>query len=259
MESAFLSRAKATLMNVRGVVNTVRYRGEARYCPICLGSFSQFLAHGNFGRPDARCPKCGAAERHRLVWLYFNEKTDLFDGRNKTMLHVAPELALGPLLKKRLGNGYLSADIFSPRAMVKMDITDIQYPDQSFDVIFCSHVLEHVKEDMRAMREFARVLKDDGWAILAVPTGGVDKIYEDWSITGEEDRLREFGHRTHVRRYSKAGFVERLETAGLSVDVLDAPGLYADDERKMMGLTPPSGYLFRCTKTAPADEGVKEG
>ena len=85
------------------------------------------------------------------------------------MLHVAPEPCLESIFMKRLGSNYLTADLFNPRAMVKMDICDIQYPENSFDAIYCSHVLEHVPDDKQAMREFCRVLNTNGWAILNVP------------------------------------------------------------------------------------------
>jgi SAM-dependent methyltransferase len=141
---------------------------------------------------------CNSLERHRLVWLYFEKMTDLFDGAPKTMLHVAPEPMIQGLLKERLASGYLTADLFSPAAMVKMDITDIQYGDDTFDVIYCSHVLEHVPDDRRAMREFRRVLKPHGWAVLLVPIV-ISRTFEDPSITDPAERAKLFGQHDHVR------------------------------------------------------------
>jgi 2-polyprenyl-3-methyl-5-hydroxy-6-metoxy-1,4-benzoquinol methylase len=103
------------------------------------------------------------------MWLYMTQKTSLFDGNQKKMLHVAPEPELSQLFQKADYINYLSADLSAPNAMVKMDITDIQYPDNTFDVIYCSHVLEHIPDDRKAMREFYRVLKPGGWAIVQVP------------------------------------------------------------------------------------------
>jgi hypothetical protein len=143
------------LRAVRNFTLGAWYRGTARWCPVCQQSARRFLRFGPVvAREDARCPHCGALERHRLVWLYLVNRTELFDGKPKRMLHVAPEQCFERRLRARLGAGYLTADLLDPHTMERMDITDIQYPDESFDVIYCSHVLEHVPDDRRAMREF---------------------------------------------------------------------------------------------------------
>jgi ubiquinone/menaquinone biosynthesis C-methylase UbiE len=116
------------------------------------------------------------------------------------MLHVAPEPCFERRFRERLGKSYITGDLFDPGAMVKMDITDIKYPDQSFDVIYCSHVLEHVQDDRRAMREFHRVLKRAGWAILLVPVTA-EVTFEDPAIIEPRERLEAFGQEDHVRRY----------------------------------------------------------
>jgi ubiquinone/menaquinone biosynthesis C-methylase UbiE len=98
------------------------------------------------------------------------------------MLHVAPEFCFESVFKKIAGIEYLTSDLYNPQAMVKMDITHIEYPDESFDIILCNHVLEHVSDDKKAIGEFCRVLKRDGWAILSVPISG-EKTVEDLSIS----------------------------------------------------------------------------
>jgi SAM-dependent methyltransferase len=162
------------------------------------------------------------------------------------MLHVAPESCFESRFKERLGAGYLTADLFSPLAMVKMDITDIQYPDQTFDVIYCSHALEHVVDDRKAMREFFRVLKNDGWAILLVPITS-EKTFEDSSIVDPKERQKAFGQEDHVRRYGP-DYVERLRDAGFTVEITRASDLADSDEAVRMGLTPASGEIYYCTK-----------
>ena len=134
------------------------------YCPICGTYERAFRTFGLVPRPNALCPVCGSLERHRMAWVFFQQATALFDGRAKKMLHVVPEACLAKRLSSVRGLDYLSADLNSPTAMIDMDITDIQYPENSFDAIFCSHVLEHVLDDRKAMREFRRVLKPRGWA-----------------------------------------------------------------------------------------------
>ena len=171
---------------------------------------------GLFQRPESKCPLCGSLERHRLIWLYLNRQTDLFDGHKKKMLHVAPELQLVRLFQKRDYIDYLSADLYA-HAMVKMDITEIQYPGNTFDVIYCSHVLEHVQDDRKAMDEFYRILKPGGWAILQVPITA-DATLEDPTVISPKERERLFGQDDHVRRYGP-DYKARLMEAGFSVTV----------------------------------------
>jgi ubiquinone/menaquinone biosynthesis C-methylase UbiE len=132
------------------------------------------------------------------------------------MLHVAPERHFANLFPNIPGVDYLSADLNRPMAMVKMDITDIQYPDNSFDVIYCSHVLEHIPDDHRAMSELFRVLKPGGWAILQVPQADLDVTYEDFSITDPAEREKHFGQYDHVRWYGR-DYKDRLVRAGFQV------------------------------------------
>jgi 2-polyprenyl-3-methyl-5-hydroxy-6-metoxy-1,4-benzoquinol methylase len=149
--------------------------------------------------------------------LYMTRKTDLFDGRRKAMLHVAPEPALSPWFQQKAYIDYLSADLSSSRAMVRMDICDIQHANDTFDVIYCSHVLEHVPDDRKAMREFWRVLKAGGWAILQVPITS-PATFEDPSVASPSERERLFGQHDHVRRYGP-DYRDRLADAGFSVTV----------------------------------------
>jgi len=138
--------------------------------------------------------------------------TYLSDGQAKRMLHVAPEPCLEKALRKRLQSGYLTADLYNPPAMVKMDITDIQYSDETFDVICCSHVLEHVPDDMSAPGEMHRVLKPQGWAVVLVPITA-DETFEDTSVTGPESVL-EFS----VRKTMYAGTGQTLRTGSRKLD-----------------------------------------
>ena len=163
------------------------------------------------------------------------------------MLHVAPEPIFESRFKKQLGHNYLSADLFNPLAMVKMDITDIQYPDQSFDVIYCSHVLEHVQDDKKAMKEFFRVLKNNGWAILLVPITS-EKTFEDPSIIDPAQRLKAFGQDDHVRRYGP-DFADRLADAGFTVQITTVSDLVNSEDATKMGLKSVNdGLIFYCIK-----------
>lgn len=213
---------------------------------MCGESSRRFRPFGIVPREDAQCVRCGSLERHRLTWLFLQKKTDLFDGKPKKILHIAPEQCFESRLRVRLGGNYLTADLYNPAAMVKMDICDIQYPDQSFDVIYCSHVLEHVLDDRQAMREFLRVLKRDGWAILNVPVTS-EKTFEDSSIVNPKERLKAFGQEDHVRRYGP-DYVERLRDSGFTVEITKVGDLATIDEAVRMGLTSASGEVYLCTK-----------
>lgn len=237
---------KKPLRRFKDVVKEVAYYGKGRLCPVCGKSSRRFCPFGVVPRKDAQCAYCGALERHRFLWLYLLRKTDLFDGTPKKMLHVAPELCFESRFKKQLGDNYLTADLFNALAMVKMDITNIEYPDQSFDVIYCSHVLEHVQDDKKAMREFHRVLKSNGYAILLVPVTTV-KTFEDPSILEPLERLRAFGGEDHVRLYGP-DYVDRLREAGFRVEITEVNDLVKNEEAIRMGLTPASGQIYYCTK-----------
>lgn len=227
---------------------------SALHCPVCDSDVDAFKPGGHSKRPGVKCPVCKSNARSRLAWLFFARMTDLLDGRQKSMLHIAPEYALARRLPNVPGLNYLSADLDPDKAMVRMDITAIDYPDASFDCIVCSHVLEHVPDDRRAMRELARVLKPNGWVLFMIPMK-LERTIEDPSITDPAERDRLFGHPEHVRRYGR-DFVTRLEESGLSVRQLTLPDLANAEEARRMGLDEAGGLLgnavFHCTKQQSA-------
>lgn len=223
------------------------------YCPVC-GKHSYFKPYGNPPRLKAGCAHCGSSERHRLSWLFFKKRTNLFDQRQKKILHIAAEPCFESRFKKIFGENYITADLYSPDAMVKMDITNIQYPERSFDVVICNHVLEHVSDDLKAMREFYRILKEDGWAVLLVPVADMEKTYEDFTITTEVGRLKAFGQEDHVRKYGR-DYTERLKSAGFKVSIIKNNELATSGEIKSMCLKEDNGIwgfleteIYYCTK-----------
>jgi predicted SAM-dependent methyltransferase len=150
------------------------------------------------------------------------------------MLYVAPMRELETKFKWIRGLDCLTADLNDPKAMVKMDITNIQYPDNSFDIIICSHVLEHVSEDRKAISELRRVLKSDGWLTLMVPIT-VEKTFEDPSVTDSAERERLFGQHDHVRKYGP-DIHKRLEECGFVTKVYHLCDLFNDKEILRLGL-----------------------
>jgi len=216
---------------IKSVYNKIFYFGFKYKCPICNSHLRTFLPFGyNFPvlkekkiigggyRQKVICPVCGSFDRDRLLYLYLLHKTDIFKKQIK-LLHVAPEAEIANKLQAKKNINYLTADIASKNVMVKMDITNIQFPDNSFDVIICNHVLEHIIDDSKAMSELYRILKPGGWAILMVPLSlTLKKTYEDFSIKTQAERERAFGQRDHVRIYAE-DYQDRLERVHFKVDV----------------------------------------
>ena len=193
------------------------YRGTDVECPCCGGRFSRFMP-GLSHRTTRVCPRCGAQERHRALWLYMRERTDLFRRPQLSILHWAPEYALQQSLKALPNAAYVSADLTGDEAAQHMDMTDVPFKDGAFDLIVCVHVLEHVPDDRQAMREMARVLKPGGVAMLLVPIVLEQPTNEDPAIVSPEQRKEAYWQEDHVRLYG-ADFPERLEEEGFSVTV----------------------------------------
>ena len=207
-----------------------RYRGEAVECPFCGRRFARFLPDRldipvlkelqvvGGGFESSSCPRCHSTFRERLVYLYLKNKTSLFQDRLR-LLHVAPDRNLRKVLRALPNLDYVSVDLDSPFAMLRMDITDIQFADASFDVIIGNHVLEHVPDDRKAMKELQRVLAPGGWAVLQVPISlALETTYEDPALTSPREREAKFGQDDHVRIYAR-DYRDRLEEAGFAVEI----------------------------------------
>ena len=197
-------------------VLSVMYAGDKVMCPVCEKKFRKFLPYGRIKvRENALCPNCLALERHRLIWLYLKEKTAFFE-KPQDVLHIAPEACFLKRFEKMHGEKYITADIESPLAKVKMDIHQIPFLENQFDVVLCNHVLEHVNDDIHAMREIHRVLKPGGYAILQVPFFNPipETTLEDPTIMDPKEREKLFGQDDHVRKYGK-DYSMRIEKAGL--------------------------------------------
>ncbi|NMC99038.1 MAG: class I SAM-dependent methyltransferase [Bacteroidales bacterium] len=193
------------------------YAGKKHQCTICEKSFRKFLPYGNKGAANRLCPNCLSLERHRLLWLFLKEKTRFFNEKY-SVLHIAPEQPFLKRFKKLSNLEYITADLVSPIADVKIDIRSMPFENERFDVVICNHVLEHIDDDLKAMSEVYRVLKNNGFAILQVP---IDykrtETYEDASITDRKSREEIFGQYDHVRVYG-LDYGKRLVKAGFVVD-----------------------------------------
>lgn len=137
-------------------------------------------------------------------------------------MHMAPEANIGPWLQS-LSEDYLSGDIDGEAAMQAMDLTRLPLPDESRSLIYCSHVLEHIQDDIAAMREMHRVLEPGGTAIVQVPMSS-DPTDEDPAVIDPRERDRRWYQWNHVRLYGP-DIVDRLEGVGFEVEVLSVDDL----------------------------------
>lgn len=196
-------------------------KGDTYTDPIDGKSFRKFLPYG-YGkqRENALSPSTLSLERHRLLWLFLKEQTDFFT-TNKKVLHMAPEQCFLPLFRKQKNLDYTTADLYSPIADVKADICNLPFEDNSFDVIFCNHVLEHITDDTKAMNELYRVLKPGGMGIFQIPQDlSLAKTFEDDTIKDQKERARIFGQYDHVRVYGRDYF-NKLRSIGFKVEEID--------------------------------------
>ncbi len=164
------------------------------------------------------------------------------------MLHIAPELCFMDRFEALNNLDYITGDIESPLAKVKMDIHDIPFEENTFDIIFCNHVLEHVESDIRAMEEMRRVLKPGGWAILQIPLFYPlnDETTEDPTITDPKERERLFGQDDHVRLYGK-DYADRIRSTGFQV-VEDRLVFELDAEEVKKYALPEEEIIYRAEK-----------
>jgi len=202
-------------------------------CPFCNKEFEKFNPFGHTaailreveiigggGRPEALCPGCGSLDRERLIYLYLREETNLLRPILRSLLHIAPSPRLAQVIQANRSIIYVSAALEPGKAMVQMDLTDIQYPSDKLDVILCVHVLEHIEDDAKAMAELYRVLAPGGWALLQVPlTYILTKTFEDPEVRTPEERYTAYGQRDHVRIYAGGDYIRRLTTAGFEVEI----------------------------------------
>ena len=186
--------------------------------PIDGNTFRAFLPYGyNKIRNNVLSPSTFSLERHRLLWLYLKNETSFFKAKLK-VLHFAPESALMNQFKKLKNLSYDTIDLNSPIADIKADICDLPFLDNSYDFILCNHVLEHIVDDNKAIRELYRVLKKNGIGIFQVPIDyNRDTTFEDFSVTNKKERNKLFGQYDHVRIYG-LDFFDRLENAGFTVE-----------------------------------------
>ncbi|MCK9617787.1 MAG: methyltransferase domain-containing protein [Lentimicrobiaceae bacterium] len=228
-------------VKIRGLYQKILkfyYSGDTLYCPFCQNSFRKLLP-GGFNLPVINekkiigagyrenniCPRCYSTDRDRLIYLYLKEKTNIFT-QNIKLLHIAPEGSIKSLIQQYPNITYSQGDKFEngyrgyyyDRKVNQMDITQIPFPDDTFDVIICNHVLEHIENDKKAMEELYRVLKPNGWAIIQVPISQTLANTFEAEANSPEERERLFGQFDHVRIYGQ-DYPSLLENVGFAVSI----------------------------------------
>lgn len=205
-------------------------RGRRYTDPIDGKQFRKFLPYG-YGTPreNVLSPSTLSLERHRLLWIWLSKETDFFTVPSK-VLHFAPEQAFYKRFRQMQHLEYTTTDLNSPLADVKADICNLPFASNSYNIIFCNHVLEHIPDDTKAMKELYRVLKPGGMAILQIPQDlSRAKTFEDNSITDPVTRARIFGQYDHVRIYGRDYF-DQLRAVGFRVDEVDYTRTLTPDE-----------------------------
>jgi SAM-dependent methyltransferase len=198
-------------------------KGDTYTDPIDGNSFRKFLPYGySKQRKNALSPSTLSLERHRLMWLFLKNETSFFTSSKKIKtLHIAPEQCFLKIFKKQKNLDYITSDLESPIADVKADICNLPFKDDSFDVVFCNHVLEHIPDDKKAMQELFRVLKKGGFGVFQIPQDmSRENTFEDASITDKEERTKIFGQYDHVRVYGRDYF-NKLRSVGFKVEEVD--------------------------------------
>ncbi len=250
IEKLYVILIRRPLTVLRKEVNKL---GKKHKCYICGQTFhafypyrtgsnsaSSFLKELNMigrGVDDFGCPYCNSSDRERHLFMFFDKLNLWQEFTQAHILHFAPERNLSPGIRRMKPTQYVMGDLYpSSDEISRIDVADIQFPDDSFDFVICNHVLEHVPDDRRAMREIFRVLRESGKAILQTPYSGIlGKTFEDANINSDEMRIRFYGETTHIRVYGRDLF-ERLEKSGFRLNVVKNEGLYSRNECSYYGV-----------------------
>ena len=214
---------------------------QPSWCPVCGSKQASFLPLPEFYRENARlhgyahfekgemlsldaytCTNCGASDRERIYALWIDQQIEkkLFSNVTRA-IHFAPEAALSKKLKGLGFFEYKTADLLMGDVDYKVDMMDLPFDDESFDLFICSHVLEHVDSDDQVIKELYRITKPDGCGILMAPIiMGLDKTVEDPSVKDEAGRWRHYGQNDHVRLYAHDDYVNKIRCHDFRVEEL---------------------------------------
>lgn len=237
----FLKQIKLRLHpnNLHSKLLHLALKGNNVKCVCCNATYITFLPAGLQKRANAKCLSCGSLERHRTLWMYLHEQGNIYK-KPLRILHVAPEKIFYNHFTAIPGIEYYPIDLMPDKyaygiKTIMMDVTKMAFPDNYFDAVICTHVLEHIREDRKAMKELYRVMKPGGWAILNTPVVmDAESTVEDVNLYDPEKQLELFGQPDHVRVYGK-DFLDRLSEAGFHIEVIDYVSKFSHNERFRFG------------------------
>lgn len=210
------------------------FSGQGCSCVYCGKSYRRFMHQGVRAevfrnhritgagyKKNVRCPNCSSNHRTRLLLLFFESRTTMYSEKVR-VLHFSPKWQLAKTFRRHENIEHVCGALYPKQYAafdaVEVDVTQIDFGDGEFDVVICNHVLEHVREDARAMEEIFRVLKPGGYAVLQVPLAlDLENTLEDPSITGSRERKKAYGQKDHLRLYG-LDYFDRLAEAGFRVE-----------------------------------------
>ena len=201
------------------------YSGHDFQCNVCGKGLRVFISLPDGGQ---LCPNCGSISRNRRLFDLLQAEY-LTDGLR--VLDFSPSRCLYRAMKKMPDILYTGTDYAGEFLSDKnYDITDLEVDNEAYDLVICYHVLEHVENDLQAMKELYRVLAKPGTCIIQTPFKEGD-TYENPAVKTAEERLKHFGQNDHVRIYSLKGLEERLSACGFKVEIRN----YAEHENNVSG------------------------
>ena len=213
------------------------YTGNKYQCTVCKKKLSKWVIQPN---ADQLCPQCGSLKRGRRLYSLL---TTTYLKPHMHILHFSPSRALYRALKAKPNITYITTDLSGDfLSDQQWDITQMNAPSNSFDLIICYHILEHITSDSQAMAELYRVLKPSGRCLIQTPFKE-GQIYEDWNITTPQERLLHFHQEDHVRIYSVNGLKHRLEAQKFKVKTLQ----FTETESNYFGFKT-TETILECTK-----------
>lgn len=235
--------------------------GGGRHCVVCNHAVWRFMPYRSGSRsvpglmrtidmigsdPDNfECPRCGAHDRERHLLMYLEAMGLLHQMRGKSVLHFAPERHLSQFIRAELPDRYVRCDLYPNSTDIeRVDILNMPFERESFDVVIANHVLEHVSDDLRAASEVHRVLKRGGHAILQTPySAKLHHIWQDPGIDDEKARLQAHGQEDHVRLFGRDIF-ERIASVGLQSQVRQHGDVLSKMDAHRFGVNPREPFFL---------------